>query len=736
MSSHVMCEITAKLRQQIEFLREVPIKLHLNGKCFRWRASSLRAVRVYVEEKVCLLGGSGGKSAGGSSAGDASPFEIFYYDNEEDTIFLESEMDFEEAVQLMRVGKAIDVPIKIHVRWTNRHGDGLEAFAGREVAAGDISTFTSRDSQQLTGVDRLAAPQGGNRAAPSAPKLSVEEVAGGGAQGIAAIGNVFAFHIQQRVATPVPRDITPRVLSVAGMGGESNCEVADDDEMDAKGANVIKTLVGEERRADGNGKDLTSTRSSDVFLHLQKVSRGEDPPRKVGKQDVAGDGHNPYVTHSADGLIIDHTTSTPIKNIRPLMPFVWGAGEVSSCDQTKRKREMLINHWSNGMQTDKMEVEGQSMASPHPPNKVLALNGLQGHMPSTIMGGYYYDVNGPLRENISRLHAAGASLCLHGGSAPQHLNEINGSAAGGDSGGREMLERQQITLDIKCPEQIEKRIILSPDQAIHVNKMNSTKTKSTAGLLSAQYGVTAKATCDIWSHRSWEAATRPYSTTTCSPSADPLLATASPQAVSSERRVLRVPDEFHSITAAIQIARPEDQIQVSAGHYMESLQLVDAVVDILGHGNMQVCQVCVCVCVCVCQCGRRLACLGVCAREVFVSCCNDLSLKTKVRCLSRALSLQHILLDAPAGTSALSQQGGYVRIRNMTLRSNRYFHNTPSILHHLHKHICMCAHVLAQCAQHPCKTQARTHTLFAFLKANWHTLFAFMKDRVCRAVSP
>ena len=123
-----------------------------------------------MEEKVCLLGGSGGKSAGGSSAGDTSPFEIFCYDHKEDTIFLESEMDFEEAVQLMWVGKSIDVPLKIHVRWTHRHGDGLGAFDEREVAAGDISTFTSRDSQQLTGVDRLAAPQGGNRAAPSAPK--------------------------------------------------------------------------------------------------------------------------------------------------------------------------------------------------------------------------------------------------------------------------------------------------------------------------------------------------------------------------------------------------------------------------------------------------------------------------------------------------------------------------------------------------------------------------------------
>jgi len=262
----------------------------------------------------------------------------------------------------------------------------------------------------------------------------VEEVAGGGAQGIAAIGNVFAFHIQQRVTTPVPRDITPRVLSVAEMGGKSNCEVADDDEMDAKGANVIKNLVGEERSAEGNEKDLTSTRSSDVFLHLKKVSRGEDPPRKVGKQDVACDGHNPYVTHSADGLIIDHSTSTPMKNIHPLMPRVWRAGEASSCDQTKRKREMLVNNWSNGMQTDKREVEGKCMASPDPPNKVLALNVLQGHMPSTIMGGYYYDVNGPLQQNISRLHVAGASLYPHGGAVIQHLNGINGAAARGVSG--------------------------------------------------------------------------------------------------------------------------------------------------------------------------------------------------------------------------------------------------------------------------------------------------------------
>ena len=81
-----------------------------------------------------------------------------------------------------------------------------------------------------------------------------------------------------------------------------------------------------------------------------------------------------------------------------------------------------------------------------------------------------------------------------------------------------------------------------------------------------------------------------------------------------------MPDQFHSITAAIQTARPEDQILVSAGHYMESLELVDAVVDILGNGNMHVCQVCVRVCVRVCVCGRRWACLGVCVSEVFVCC--------------------------------------------------------------------------------------------------------------------
>ena len=71
-------------------------------------------------------------------------------------------------------------------------------------------------------------------------------------------------------------------------------------------------------------------------------------------------------------------------------------------------------------------------------------------------------------------------------------------------------------------------------------------------------------------------------------------------------------------------------------------------------------------------------------------------LKPEVLRLSRALSLQHILLDAPAGTSALSQQGGYVRISNMMLRSNGYFHNTFSILHYFHVHACMFAHVLVR----------------------------------------
>lgn len=60
------------------------------------------------------------------------------------------------------------------------------------------------------------------------------------------------------------------------------------------------------------------------------------------------------------------------------------------------------------------------------------------------------------------------------------------------------------------------------------------------------------------------------------------------------------------------------QVLVSAGHYMESIEVAGGQVEIVGSGNMQ-----------------------------------------------------HILLDAPAGSSALILKGGAVRISNMMLRSNR-----------------------------------------------------------------
>ena len=94
-------------------------------------------------------------------------------------------------------------------------------------------------------------------------------------------------------------------------------------------------------------------------------------------------------------------------------------------------------------------------------------------------------------------------------------------------------------------------------------------------------------------------------------------ASLSPSAASASRRVLRVPEAYDSINAAMQAAGPDDQISVSAGHYIESLEVREGTLDLVGDGNMQ-----------------------------------------------------HILLDAPADGSALMQHGGTVRISNMMLRSN------------------------------------------------------------------
>jgi len=63
---------------------------------------------------------------------------------------------------------------------------------------------------------------------------------------------------------------------------------------------------------------------------------------------------------------------------------------------------------------------------------------------------------------------------------------------------------------IMYPEQLEARAKLTSDQAIHIYEMRSTKTSSTAALLSAEYGITSKAIRDIWTRKSWAAIIRPY----------------------------------------------------------------------------------------------------------------------------------------------------------------------------------------------------------------------------------
>jgi len=53
------------------------------------------------------------------------------------------------------------------------------------------------------------------------------------------------------------------------------------------------------------------------------------------------------------------------------------------------------------------------------------------------------------------------------------------------------------------------RIRLTPDQAISIFNQRKNKTKRTASLLSAKYGVSSKAIRDIWTGRTWHHYTRP-----------------------------------------------------------------------------------------------------------------------------------------------------------------------------------------------------------------------------------
>jgi len=54
------------------------------------------------------------------------------------------------------------------------------------------------------------------------------------------------------------------------------------------------------------------------------------------------------------------------------------------------------------------------------------------------------------------------------------------------------------------------RIRLTPALAVHIFNHGKTKTKHSAALLSAEFGVSPKAIRDIWTKRSWASETRPH----------------------------------------------------------------------------------------------------------------------------------------------------------------------------------------------------------------------------------
>jgi len=54
------------------------------------------------------------------------------------------------------------------------------------------------------------------------------------------------------------------------------------------------------------------------------------------------------------------------------------------------------------------------------------------------------------------------------------------------------------------------RARLNAEQAIHIFNQRATKTKHTAALLAAEFGISSKAIRDIWTRRSWAEDTRPF----------------------------------------------------------------------------------------------------------------------------------------------------------------------------------------------------------------------------------
>lgn len=56
----------------------------------------------------------------------------------------------------------------------------------------------------------------------------------------------------------------------------------------------------------------------------------------------------------------------------------------------------------------------------------------------------------------------------------------------------------------------DERVRLTPEQAIIIYQLKTTKTQSPAARLAVEYGITSKAIRDIWTRRSWAESTQPY----------------------------------------------------------------------------------------------------------------------------------------------------------------------------------------------------------------------------------
>ena len=165
----------------------------------------------------------------------------------------------------------------------DRHDGGVGASAGREVAAGmevaagDIPMMTARDSQQVPdgSLYRLVVGKQGDMAASCAPTLAVSAVhgvaCGSGApvkktasqqhpdRVVNTVGRASASCAQEMVAASVQSGVSHKVHSTVdiGGGGGANQGLALDDEMNAKGGTVDKTLV-EGKLAEAIGKALPS----------------------------------------------------------------------------------------------------------------------------------------------------------------------------------------------------------------------------------------------------------------------------------------------------------------------------------------------------------------------------------------------------------------------------------------------------------------------------------------------